>query len=428
MAYQAKSYGRVYHNLYHLVPLYKRAKKDVGKNQGFSQGRKERRPQAQLLDKHFLLWYSSLMNKTLIRTISIKLDVDGHDAALQETQQHFNTAASWIACVCWKEGITNTNTAHHRVYGETRTRFGLGSQLAVCARAKAVEAIKATKAKKSETCPQFGPRCSIRYDARTYRLMSLDRVSLNTMQGRIICRLILGKRQHDMLIDPAWKIGGADLIWRNDTYYLNVTQSKETPELTETSETLGIDLGIVNLATDSEGQSFSGAKVYEVRMRYHQRRRILQSVGTRSTKRRLKKMSGREKRFQRDTNHRIAKSLVHKAEKSCKALALEDLTGIRERVTVRHENRYERHSWAFYQLRIYIAYKAAWAGVPVRFVDPRNTSKTCSACGHCEKANRQSQSSFKCKQCGFCLNADINAAINISRAEVKRPMVATRKG
>ncbi|HLQ27632.1 MAG TPA: transposase [Ktedonobacteraceae bacterium] len=108
--------------------------------------------------------------------------------------------------------------------------------------------------------------------------------------------------------------------------------------------------------------------------------------------------------------------------------ALEDLTGIRERVTVRHENRYERHSWAFYQLRIYIAYKAAWAGVPVRFVDPRNTSKTCSACGHCEKANRQSQSSFKCKQCGFCLNADINAAINISRAEVKRPMVATRKG
>src|SRR5713226_3998940 len=59
--------------------------------------------------------------------------------------------------------------------------------------------------------------------------------------------------------------------------------------------------------------------------------------------------------------------------------ALEDLTGIRERVTVRHENRYERHSWAFYQLRIYIAYKAAWAGVPVRFVDPRNTSKTCSA-------------------------------------------------
>ena len=60
-----------------------------------------------------------------------------------------------MARVCWDEGITNTNTAHHRVYGETRAGFGLGAQLAVCARAKAVEAIKAVKAKKRETCPDL---------------------------------------------------------------------------------------------------------------------------------------------------------------------------------------------------------------------------------------------------------------------------------
>jgi putative transposase len=208
------------------------------------------------------------MNKTLIRTISIKLDVDGHDATLQETQKRFNAAASWIATVCWEEGITNTNTAHHRVYGETRSRFGLGAQLAVCARAKAVEAIKAAKTQKSETCPQFGPRGSVRYDARTYRLMSLDRVSLHTMQGRVICRMILGKRQHTMLVDPLWKIGGADLVWRRGTYYLNVTQSKDAPEEQESSDTLGIDLGVVNLVTDSEGETFSGTQVHAVRLRY----------------------------------------------------------------------------------------------------------------------------------------------------------------
>ena len=380
------------------------------------------------LDFYAHFCHTVLMNKTIIRTISIKLDVDGHKDVLQETQKAFNAAASWIASVCWEEGITNTNTAHHRVYGETRARYGLGSQLACCARAKAVEASKATKTKKSDTCPQFGPRGSIRYDARTYRLMSLDRVSLNTMQGRVVCRLILGKRQHAMLTDPDWQIGGADLIWRNGIYYLNVTQSKDAPELTQTAETLGVDLGIVNLATDSTGETFSGEHVKTVRTRYQKRRQILQSVGTHSAKRRLKKVSGREKRFQKDVNHRIAKTLVHKAVVSCKALALEDLTGIRERVTVRHENRYERHSWAFYQLRLYIAYKAAWASIPVRFVDPRNTSRTCSQCGHCEKANRQNQASFKCKQCGFCLNADINAAINISRAEVKRPMVSASNG
>jgi len=136
------------------------------------------------------------LNKTLTRTICCKLEIDGHEGALAATQRAFNMAATWIAQICWDEGITNTNTAHHRGYGETRLNFDLGAQLAVCARAKAVEALKAVKAKRRETCPQFGARGSIRYDARTYRLMSLDRVSLNTLEGRVVCRLVLGPRQH----------------------------------------------------------------------------------------------------------------------------------------------------------------------------------------------------------------------------------------
>ena len=85
------------------------------------------------------------MNELLTRTICIKLDVAGHEAALAETQRRFNEAASWIATVCWDEHIPNSNTAHHRVYGQTRSRFGLGAQLSVCARAKAMEAIKAVR-------------------------------------------------------------------------------------------------------------------------------------------------------------------------------------------------------------------------------------------------------------------------------------------
>jgi hypothetical protein len=197
------------------------------------------------------------MNKTLTRTICIKLDVNGHDAILAATQRACNAAASWIAQVCWEEGITNTNTAHHRVYGETRLNFSLGAQLAVCARAKTVEAIKAMKAKRRDTCPYFGPHGSIRYDARTYRLMSLDRVSLNTLDGRVVCRLVLGPRQHTMLMDSSWEVGGADLVWRRGTYYLHLTQRCEASLAAEpTSATLGVlgvDLGIVNLATDSEG-------------------------------------------------------------------------------------------------------------------------------------------------------------------------------
>jgi len=159
------------------------------------------------------------MNELLTRTVCVKLDVTGHKLALGETQRRCNEAATWIASVCWDERITNNNTAHHRVYGDTRASFGLGAHLSVCARAKAMEAVKATrageknrmarwkvqcarrrKAKKKMlpppepvSCPEFGPRASIRYDARTYRLLPLDKVSLNTLSGRVVCRMLPGE-------------------------------------------------------------------------------------------------------------------------------------------------------------------------------------------------------------------------------------------
>jgi putative transposase len=245
------------------------------------------------------------MIATLTRTICCKLDVEVHTAALAATQRAFNAAATWVAQVCWDERITNPNTAHHRVYGETRLAYGLGAQLAVCARAKAVEAIKAikaikaVKAKKRDTCPTFGPRGSVRYDARTYRLMSLDRVSLNTLEGRIVCRLLLGARQRTMLVDPEWEVGGADLVWRDGIYYLHVTQSRQAPsETVPEGGALGVDLGIVNLATDSEGEYFTGKLVSLIRKRYHLRRQRLQKVNTKSAKRRLRQMRRRESRFQ----------------------------------------------------------------------------------------------------------------------------------
>ena len=77
--------------------------------------------------------------------------------------------------------------------------------------------------------------------------------------------------------------------------------------------------------------------------------------------------------------------------------------------------RWQMGNWAFADLAAKIFYKAAEVGLPVIFVDPRNTSRTCSECGHCEKANRKSQSKFECLNCGFCANADKNAACNISR-------------
>lgn len=113
--------------------------------------------------------------------------------------------------------------------------------------------------------------------------MRHERVSLNTLSERVTCRLVLGERQLTLLRDPAWAIGGADLVWRCGVYYLHVSQSREAPDQPSTppvAGVLGVDLGIVNLATDSEGERFSGERIRVVRAHYHLRRQRLQTCGT----------------------------------------------------------------------------------------------------------------------------------------------------
>ena len=139
------------------------------------------------------------------------------------TPRACSEAATWIARGCWGEGLTNQTTAHHRAEGATRAVFAWGAQLAVCARMQAVEALTAVNAPPREIGPQFGPRGSVRYDARTSRLKLVERVALNTLERRIVCRLVLGDRQRALLYDPDWEVGGAELVWRAGVYYLHVT-------------------------------------------------------------------------------------------------------------------------------------------------------------------------------------------------------------
>jgi IS605 OrfB family transposase len=161
------------------------------------------------------------------------------------------------------------------------------------------------------------------------------------------------------------------------------------------------------------------------RARFAQRREQLQRHKTRAARRKLRKLSKKQERFQSNTNHTIAKRLVETAQRSAAGIALEDLTGIRQRVKARRQQRPRHANWGFFQLRQYVTYKAALAGMPVILVDPRHTSQECNHCGHIAKANRPSQNRFSCHRCGYKTNADFNAAQNIkNRAYVKRRMVA----
>ncbi|MCA1635532.1 MAG: transposase [Acidobacteria bacterium] len=183
--------------------------------------------------------------------------------------------------------------------------------------------------------------------------------------------------------------------------------------LDDTQDVIGVDFGIVQLATDSDGEVFTGAKIDETRRRYAHRRRNLQRKGTRSAKRKLRQLSGKQSRFQRNTNHVISKRLVIKAKDTTRAIAIEDLKGIRERVTVRRSQRARHYNWAFAQLRSFLEYKTRLYGVALYVVDPRNSSRECSRCGYTDKKNRPSQDKFLCQNCGHSANADFNAALNL---------------
>ena len=258
----------------------------------------------------------------------------------------------------------------------------------------------------------FNSHSAMVYDQRILSWKGLDKVSILTLSGRQIIPTRIGAYQEARLDR---KVRQSDLILRDGIFYLAVVV--DAPEATpdDPNGYLGIDLGIVNIAADSDGKTYSGNQVNGLRKRQAKLRGKLQAKGTKAAKRLLVKRSRKERRFATNINHTIAKSIVAKAKDTGRGIALEDLSGIRDRITVRHSQRRQHSSWAFRQLRTFIEYKAKLAGVVVKLVDPRNTSRTCPVCGCVDKRNRPSQAIFSCVSCGFSSPADTVAATNISR-------------
>lgn len=338
--------------------------------------------------------------------------------ALLATMRRINEACDWLAERAFEIRSADKIKLQKLHYAELRSRFGLSSQMAVRAISKVCEVYKRDKTK----CPRFKPLGAVAYDQRIYTFKNgLDRVSLATLNGRVEVPSVVAAYYQGTLQGAR---GQADLVYRDGSLYLYVTCEVPDGMPIDVEGWIGVDLGIRNIASDSDGEHHSGAKVSAVRRRISHFRSKLQARGTRSAKKHLRKLRRREQRFATHENHRISKALVAKAKDTARGIGLEDLSGIRERVTVRKAQRRERHSWSFFQLRSHIEYKAKLAGVPVRLVDPRYTSQTCPACGTVDRANRVSQAVFRCTGCGFAAHADTVGAVNIAaRAAVNRPIV-----
>jgi IS605 OrfB family transposase len=352
-------------------------------------------------------------------SVSCKLKVSRPQAAkLDATLEAFGQALNWVNQNT-PEKVTSAVKLQFLCYREIRSRFGLSSNLAVqvCRRVAG-----ARKAARDLMVKEFKRRF-VAYDVHLFSFREKDwTVSLTTLAGRERFELSIGNYQRKMLAGSHPR--SATLVKRKDgSYYIQICVKKQVPKQQDTDKVIGVDLGLTDIAYTSEGDKWDGQQLSRVREHHFRLRAALQrkaSKGTRSSRRRcrqlLQRLSGKERRFQTWVNHRISKAIVSRAKATNSAIALEDLTGIRERVNHQIRSKAERrriNTWAFYQLRQFLEYKARVAGIPLILVSPAYTSQTCHRCLHIHPDPARSYrngKSFKCGHCGWEGDADFNGA------------------
>ncbi|MFE4774894.1 RNA-guided endonuclease InsQ/TnpB family protein [Streptomyces sp. NPDC056713] len=363
--------------------------------------------------------------------VQVKLMPEAEQAAaLRSTLRTVNDLACWVSQVAFAHGVPREYELRKHTYPHLKAQ-GLGAQAAQHVIKKVRDAYttlhanlragnlgkpKSRRRVKAESKPiAFRPEAAQPYDDRCLSWQyDQHTVSIWTMAGRIknvsfVCSA------NALKVLQQYRKGESDLIERDGVFYLIATCDVPEAEAYEPDGFIGVDLGIVNIATTSTGYQAAGRGLNRYRKRQLALRAKLQKKRTKSAKRRLKERSRREQQHVKNTNHIIAKTIVTEAERTAHGIALEELRGIRRRVRLRKPQRVTLHSWAFAQLGDFIVYKAKRAGVPLVYVDPAYTSQMCSQCRHIDKRNRVDQGLFICRGCGVVAHADRNASHNIAQ-------------
>ena len=381
------------------------------------------------------------------------LPTEVQEAALEATVSTCNEAASWLSAAMHSARVRRKHEVQKQFYIELKERFGLSAQPAIRVIGKVADAYATLRANidagnygppgsprrtKVQAAPiEFRPDAAQPFDARCLSWQIPDivggrdaTVSIWTTRGRLK-RMQMLAAPRDLVLLRTRPIGETDLIRRDGKWFLYATiEAPEAAVQQPVNGFLGVDLGIVNIATSSDGDRTAGARLNRYRKRQARLRKRLQATKTSSARRLLKKRRRKEARFAADVNHQISKRIVAEAQRTGRGIAVEQLGGIRERVRLRKPQRATLHSWAFAQLGSFLAYKAKLSGVAFVEVDPAYTSQMCSACGWVDKKNRRCQAVFECGRCGFVGHADHNAAVNIATrgaerwGEVMRPHAA----
>lgn len=343
---------------------------------------------------------------------------------LSDTVRAYVSACNFVSDYVFQTHDLGQASLNRSLYYKLREQFGLKAQMAQSVLKSVIAAYRTVLTNQKEWIrPVFKKEyCDLVWN-RDYSLKP-DVFSVNTLEGRV--PLFYANHGMKQYFDGTWQFGTAKLRMKHGKWYLHISVSKDLPELQDTDvcNVAGVDLGVNFLAVsyDSSGKSrfFSGREVKHKRAKYKAVRKELQERKTASARRRLKAIGQRENRWMSDVNHQVSKALVASAPAGT-LFVLEDLTGVRQATEkVNLEHRYEIVSWAFYDLRQKIEYKARLNGSKVITVSPKYTSQTCPKCGHTEKGNRNKKlHAFVCKNCGYRSNDDRIGAMNLYRKGIE---------
>lgn len=325
---------------------------------------------------------------------------------LKKTFSTFNEACNVISQIAWEHHVFKQFSLHKEVYYNIKETYHLSSQLVVRAISKVADAYKIDK-KKQRHFREFG---AVTYDNRV----------LSYTTNKSVCSIaLIGSREKIAYVCyrphlMQYAKGEADLILIRGKFYLYQTIEIPTEKEEVAEDFIGVDMGLTDIVSLSDGTNISSKELKEIRNKYNKVRASIQSKGTRNSHKLLKRLKGRERRFATITNHRISKQLVAKAKKEHKGIAIEDLKNIRFGMNSKKRNKTFRrrsNSWNFSQLRSFLEYKSKINGVQIVAIPPFYTSQTCHNCGHIGIRHGKH---LRCTHCGNVADADVNAALNIA--------------
>ena len=354
---------------------------------------------------------------------------DKEVSAIVETRKQYAMAFNMSAECLINNSSTSKRFLHKVQYERMKEKCpSLPTGLMQCARDVAVEAVKTWNVKRTRLKqkhpkkaermrrPSMKERCTMRYDVRTVTLRG-SQLTFSTCDRRIKTIITIpGFFSERYPETEGWKLKGANIgMDRKGRVFVNLIYGCSDPVIEENNDgkIVGLDRGVYNIVTTSDGVRYGAKDARRVKRKYNHVRSELQKKGTRSVKRRLVSISGCEKRFVQDQNHCISKKLADTDDVS--VYVLEDLSSMNMLRLKGKSNKTMRKwlsAWSYSDLESKLIYKCQMNGIRVEFVDARYTSQKCSVCKTIDKASRNGNR-YACRHCGSKMHADTNAAINI---------------